>query len=533
MCHLNLNENLFINEENDATDEINEDVGVRNGCNSVACPTNSASQTGTYPCFECGDQGYDWYVGHVGKCLHLNEKILLDKIYDKTNGPMWREGTGWTLTNVDKCNYSGVECSTSGHVTAINLTDHGLSGPIPQEFGIFRYLENIDLSDNELTGFLPSDFRFLPLQYLDVSGNKLGGIVPPMLCLTGDINGNGMNNDYNCDMISCPAGTWSAIGRASPAEIRNGRPYREHSCKPCKKSYSFLGSRFCDRTINLDATENVSSWIQMGQKEFAAILTLPLIGAFAMVACATGFILHKRRQFFQQAPPEMLGKIHRRESLRHSIGGQGMRRDSIYSMDGQAMRHDSLYSMGGESMRRDSLNSMGGQSMRRDSLSSIGGQSMRRDSLYSMGGQSMRRENLDHTGEVQKNRRDSFVNAINRRLSFQRQPTGSTHDDSGVHSSKSDWNYEDDTDNDDDDEDHRGKEFGSAVPNKKDGTNNLPPASFSRNAPDPPASGGGFNEGDNESGGTSSQTGSKKSKESRNTVVSKKAEKWLDVPKPV
>lgn len=511
MCNLNLNQNLFIDEESDERNDVNEDVGIRNGCNSIACPTNSASKTGTYPCFECGDQGYDWYVGHVGKCLHLNEKILLDKIYDKTNGPMWREGTGWTLTNVDKCNYSGVECSTSGHVTAINLTDHGLSGPIPEEFGMFRYLESIDLSDNELTGFLPSDFRFLPLQHLDVTGNKLDGVVPPLLCLTGDINGNGANNDFNCDIISCPSGTWSPIGRATPTEMHNDRPIREYTCRPCQNSHSFLGSRFCGGALNLDSTENVKSFIHMDQKEFAAILTLPLIGAFAMVACATGFILHKRRQFFQQAHPDMLGKIHRRESLRHSIGGQGLRRDSLHSVD----------------MRRDSMHSMGDQSMRSDSLYSMGGESMRRDSLYSV--QSMQRDNSDHSGGGKQKRRDSFGNAISRRFNFQRQDTERTQDESGVHSSKSDWNYEDDTDNDDDDEDHRGL-IASAVPHKKD-----PVTSNSLLAPDPPASASGFNEGDNESSGTSSQTGSKKSKGSRgskNTLASKKAEKWLDVPKP-
>ena len=285
LCALNINQDI-VEEVNDA----NIQGAELDGCNSIACPTNSASMNGVYPCQECGSQGHDWYLGHVGKCLHLNENVLLDKIYDETNGPMWRESTGWTLTNVDKCTYSGIECNIAGHVVAINLTDHGLSGTIPQEFGMFKYLESIDLSNNQLTGFLPSDFRFLPLQYLDVSGNKLEGFVPPLLCVSGDINGNGHDENFSCDAVACPSGTWSPIGRESRLE-------EGYKCQVCTKMHTYLGSRHCSgnaEQIELGG-EYIPGWIHLGRGAFAAVVTLPLIIGCAVVACATTVILRRRR----------------------------------------------------------------------------------------------------------------------------------------------------------------------------------------------------------------------------------------------
>ncbi len=132
---------------------------------------------------------------------------------------------------------------------------------------LFHIYFIVDLSDNNLTGFLPSDLRLPPLQILDVSNNRIKGVIPPMLCLTGDINGNGEDGDFNCDMIACPKGTWSSIGRATPRSlhIKGGLETKDrHICKPCHGSTSdYIASTSCkglhmlggprDETENLDA----------------------------------------------------------------------------------------------------------------------------------------------------------------------------------------------------------------------------------------------------------------------------------------
>lgn len=78
-----------------------------------------------------------------------------------------------------------------------------------------------------------------------MANNKLHGYIPPLLCLVGDVNGNGINGHYDCDIIACPPGTWSPIGRASPdLEPKEGREI--HECKPCHRHGStFIGSRHC------------------------------------------------------------------------------------------------------------------------------------------------------------------------------------------------------------------------------------------------------------------------------------------------
>ncbi len=300
LCRLGLNEELF------AGMTYGNQDGARDGCNSIVCPVNTASVSGYFPCVKCGDQGYDWYLGHDDRCLHLNEEILLDTIYEKTGGPFWKEGSGWTITDVNHCLYSRVECNESGHVIAINLTDNGLYGIIPQEFGMFRYLQSIDLSNNQLGGHLPSDFRFLPLEYLDVSGNQIEGIVPPMLCLTGDINGNGINGDFSCDFVACPSGTWSEIGRASPFTFQEGRKRKqEYTCQPCKKSHTFLGSKTCGGAFLLGPGNEhnfIPGWIHLRGGELAALITLPLVAGCALVAFITAIILRRRRNSDPQLP---------------------------------------------------------------------------------------------------------------------------------------------------------------------------------------------------------------------------------------
>jgi len=305
LCRLNLNEELF-RDYVEPQDINNNPHESRDGCNSIVCPANTASKDGYYPCTHCGDQGYDWYLGNVGRCQYLNERVLLDSIYESTNGEMWKEGTGWTMSNVDKCLYSGVECNGSGHVVAINLTDHGLTGTIPREFGMFQYLKSLDLSKNLFTGFLPSDIRFTPLEYLDISSNELEGIVPPMLCLTGDINGNGKNGDFNCNIIACPEGTWSPIGRASPLDlhIRDGRSGGErrenenYSCKPCHKSHTYLGSRICGGAKDIGGGNGrlIPDWNQLGSGEYAAMITLPLAATAFIILGAVAFAIMRRRR---------------------------------------------------------------------------------------------------------------------------------------------------------------------------------------------------------------------------------------------
>lgn len=274
LCNLNLNEDFFQGEFN---------VSGRDGCTSIACPANFVSKEGVHPCFECGNQGFSPYLGRNGRCFQMNQKMVLDKFYDSTDGPNWKNGLGWGMANVAVCDYEGVICNNAGKIVNITLTGNSLYGTIPDEVGFLRHLQVLNLADNLLTGFLPSDLRFAPLEELDVSGNQLVGFVPPMLCLTGDINGNGMGGAYNCDIITCSKGTWSPIGRATPSEGVE----TVHKCLPCATSTEYLGSTTCSSAFE---AYNPSLWMETN----FWIVVVSIVGTF-FVAIVSLVVVYRRR----------------------------------------------------------------------------------------------------------------------------------------------------------------------------------------------------------------------------------------------
>eukprot|EP00586_Coscinodiscus_wailesii_P005173 CAMPEP_0172479780 /NCGR_PEP_ID=MMETSP1066-20121228/4589_1 /TAXON_ID=671091 /ORGANISM="Coscinodiscus wailesii, Strain CCMP2513" /LENGTH=558 /DNA_ID=CAMNT_0013240549 /DNA_START=152 /DNA_END=1828 /DNA_ORIENTATION=- len=229
LCREDLNEDFFEGVPEDAP---------RNQCDSIACPSGDVSFEGVYPCQPCNQKYYNPYLGRVGECIDLNQRDILQILYDNAGGAQW---TGiidkWEKGVDDYCKFTGVTCDNNGNIIELSLKGMNLNGRIPDEIGYLRYLSKLDVSDNYLTGYLPSDLRWAPLEFLDISGNQLVGLVPPMLCLKGNINGNGEGGEFGCDHIACPAGTFSHTGTGSiiPGDVH---------CSPCPTSV-YLASRSC------------------------------------------------------------------------------------------------------------------------------------------------------------------------------------------------------------------------------------------------------------------------------------------------
>lgn len=236
LCRENLNADFFeyvIGEEH------------RDYCNSISCPADTYSLRGIYPCFACSPDNntsivsyFSPYLGKTTSCFDMNQRDILLKLFQDTGGPeSWSKEENWDVENSFLCSFIGITCDVNNHVVAIDLPNMGLKGTIPQEIGFLKYLTRLDLSNNQLTGFLPSDLRFAPLNYLDISGNFIKGIVPPMLCLKAGINGNGNEGDYNCANIACPTGTFSNTGRRTSEAT-------EKECITCSHQ-EFLASKSC------------------------------------------------------------------------------------------------------------------------------------------------------------------------------------------------------------------------------------------------------------------------------------------------
>lgn len=278
LCNLNLNHDFFEGTEFDTPD--------RDGCESIACPVNTMSKEGVLPCYPCGVQVINPFLGKAGRCFHQNERIILTSFFEETGGLEWESSTGWGITDAPQCQFEGVSCNSAGHVTNITLIGNGLKGTIPEELGLLRHLRVLNLKDNEMVGNLPTSLKFPPLEELDISGNMLTGYVPPMLCLTGDVNGNGANGDYRCEVIACGAGYYSPTGFATYLEDGT-----IESCKPCDKHYlsSYIGAKSCMKgpaKINtptfISTNTNVPYHKSSGTEIFVTMLmfSLVVLGAY-------------------------------------------------------------------------------------------------------------------------------------------------------------------------------------------------------------------------------------------------------------
>ena len=91
-----------------------------------------------------------------------------------------------------------------------------------------------DLSSNKLTGTVPADLSRLSRLSFQLENNRISGVAEE-LC---DVEGF---NDYDvqqfgCDGILCPAGTWNCLGRQSN---------EDSPCEPCSKT-KYMGSTKCE-----------------------------------------------------------------------------------------------------------------------------------------------------------------------------------------------------------------------------------------------------------------------------------------------
>lgn len=237
LCVEELN-NVFLNDEKAAK-----------GCDGVSCPVNSASAEGVAPCTACPeDNGFNKYLGHHSpECQPaMGEIEILDLFFIRVHGEEWHDSSYYWERGSDVCQRKGIECNQEGSVVNITLTSLGLRGVLPTELGALSSLQVFNVSNNDLTGFLPSDFRFAPLTHFDIRGNRLSGHVPILMCIKDGVNNNGIGPPgvdfellYSCDNIVCSHGSYSSIGRSSLED--------NIACLPCYDDPStfFIGRDEC------------------------------------------------------------------------------------------------------------------------------------------------------------------------------------------------------------------------------------------------------------------------------------------------
>jgi hypothetical protein len=191
------------------------------------------------------------YLGQTGDCADYTDRDVLRIFYRATTKDgAWNGVNDWDDATKLVCEMTGIGCDAHGRVTSMNLKGRGLGGHIPKVVGLLTILEVLDVSDNRLMGYLPSDIRWTSITSLDVSGNRIRGLVPPSLCMIDGHNGNGRDGMFSCHRIACPSGTYNSIGRLDPGAIGK-------ACMPCRRHASpFLGQRLCTKSTTVHGSSS-------------------------------------------------------------------------------------------------------------------------------------------------------------------------------------------------------------------------------------------------------------------------------------
>jgi len=284
-----------------------DDILASRGCDGICCPANSASREGVAPCTPCpNDGGFHRYMGqHATECYgSMNEEEILDLFFEQTHGDEWLDSSYLWEKGSPACRRKGVECDVAGagQVTKITLPSLGLRGPLVTELGFLSKLRVLDLPNNQLTGFLPSDLRFLPLEHLDIRGSRVQGVVPPLLCIKEGVNGDGIgppgvdfNLLYACENIICPRGTYSSIGRASLPENEGEEGIQ---CLPCYDDQAtlYMGRNDCT-DISIAGVHIRTADVRRGMTK-----SIPVVLALAFLAVLSRMKLSGRKSLARTSP---------------------------------------------------------------------------------------------------------------------------------------------------------------------------------------------------------------------------------------
>ncbi len=139
------------------------------------------------------------------------------EFYHSTDGPNWKNNTGWNVTQTP-CSWFGVTCA-SGKVTELLLSSNQLSGSIPN-FSNLPNLQELYLYNNQLSGSIPNFSNLTKLEYLWLSENQLSGEVPSFVQqITDSDSYQELSLSKNCGLTASNPTLASFLMR----KTRNGR----------------------------------------------------------------------------------------------------------------------------------------------------------------------------------------------------------------------------------------------------------------------------------------------------------------------
>jgi len=107
-----------------------------------------------------------------GPYCSASDQAALTSLYEVAGGSEWTDSAGWLGGPVLE-EWHGIETDSLGRVTALDLSDNGLSGELPEAIGNLGQLTRLRIDDNELGGRLPLSLSRLGLVEFHYDGTDL------------------------------------------------------------------------------------------------------------------------------------------------------------------------------------------------------------------------------------------------------------------------------------------------------------------------------------------------------------------------
>ena len=105
--------------------------------------------------------------------VHSQDRRTLLNLMNSTGGGDWTNRENWG-TDEPVGSWYGVEANGDARVTALRLSDNGLSGHLPEDLGEMVFLTELELDGNgELSGPIPFSLSELSIQQLQYGGTML------------------------------------------------------------------------------------------------------------------------------------------------------------------------------------------------------------------------------------------------------------------------------------------------------------------------------------------------------------------------
>ncbi|XP_058089447.1 probable LRR receptor-like serine/threonine-protein kinase At3g47570 [Magnolia sinica] len=127
---------------------------------------------------------FPWFFGSAAHFSNETDYLALLHFKDLITDDPLHSLSSWNHT-VHFCRWQGVICDGRRHpqrVTALNLTNNNLVGPISPFIGNLTFLKRIDLANNSFSGPIPEQMgQLFRLRFLRLRNNTLTGKIPTNL----------------------------------------------------------------------------------------------------------------------------------------------------------------------------------------------------------------------------------------------------------------------------------------------------------------------------------------------------------------